>query len=436
MEPMSRDGGEPTTWKVVPLAGDPVPIAESPNPAQIAMGHTSMAVLSGGRVIVSVSQFGPGVKTEPGKKHRDLHTRQWSQTRILSSADQGRSWAVNEVLPFTRGCLFRDGGALYILGDADGLFIARSADGGSTWTKPAALKLPGLLATGHPETPENVLELDGRLYAVAMLQFPGASRYDLAPVLMSAPRGENLTQSRFWTFSDGAGRFSELVAPDDHGHFGVPFFHASRTNKGHDVGRGRWAHDMGWQRAHAVHLSDPNHYWNDPEGRTLHILTQANTQRANIGAMARFTRDDAGVARLQTVSAPSGIDNTLVPLPGGHLPFSVVHDKTAGLYWLACQQSRDSMTRAEALSKHRQGLPSEERNRLQLLFSRNLVDWCFAGFLSGTARDAEARQGPRLAIHGTDLYVLFCAGDEKSRSARKPNRVLFHCIPDFRDLAY
>jgi geranylgeranyl diphosphate synthase type II len=49
------------------------------------------------------------------------------------------------------------------------------------------------------------------------------------------------------------------------------------------------------------------------------------------------------------------------------------------------------MTRKELLSSERFNIPCDERDRLQLSFSKNMVDWCFAGLVAkGDSEKLEA----------------------------------------------
>ena len=69
-------------------------------------------------------------------------------------------------------------------------------------------------------------------------------------------------------------------------------------------------------------------------------------------------------------------------------------------------------------------------------FSRNLVDWCFAGLIDHGASQGEARHDCSLAIHGDDLHVLACSGTPESDSAWSTSRITLHTVEAFRELAY
>lgn len=106
------------------------------------------------------------------------------------------------------------------------------------------------------------------------------------------------------------------------------------------------------------------------------------------------------------------------------------------LYWLLSTQATDSMTRAERLPAGRFNLPNNERNRLQLHFSKNGIDWCFAGLVAKTSADKEARHYGSMAVSGEDLLIVSRSGDEKAVCAHNGNMISLHRVSRFRDLVY
>jgi hypothetical protein len=134
--------------------------------------------------------------------------------------------------------------------------------------------------------------------------------------------------------------------------------------------------------------------------------------------------------------APSGKKMIYVPLPGGHLKFYILYDEVSKLYWLVSNQSTDSMTRPDRLPKRRYMLPDNERDRLVLHFSKNCMDWIFAGLVDKTDKDRQPRSYPSMTIDGDDLVIVARSGDEESKNAHDGNIVTLHRIKDFRNLVY
>ena len=75
-------------------------------------------------------------------------------------------------------------------------------------------------------------------------------------------------------------------------------------------------------------------------------------------------------------------------------------------------------------------------DRLQLHFSRNCIDWCFAGLVTVGPGDKCSRSYASMAIDGDDLHVLSRSGDEHARNAHDVNFISFHTVRNFRDLVY
>ena len=84
----------------------------------------------------------------------------------------------------------------------------------------------------------------------------------------------------------------------------------------------------------------------------------------------------------------------------------------------------------------RYNLPNNERRRLQLHFSRNMIDWCFAGLLATGPVEKASRHYASMAINGNDLVVLSRSGDELATSPHDGNLITFHRVKYFRGLVY
>ena len=123
-------------------------------------------------------------------------------------------------------------------------------------------------------------------------------------------------------------------------------------------------------------------------------------------------------------------------MPGGQNKFFIKYDEKTKLYWLASVQSIDSMTRVEFLSDDRFNLPSDERNRLALHFSKNMVDWVFAGLVAKDDNERRTRHYASMDFDGEDLVIFSRSGDENTKDAHDNNLITQHTIKNFRDLVY
>ena len=118
------------------------------------------------------------------------------------------------------------------------------------------------------------------------------------------------------------------------------------------------------------------------------------------------------------------------------MKFHVLQDEQTKLFWLLSTQATDSMIRPARMPDDRYNLPNDERRRLQLHFSKNMVDWCFAGLVAVGPVEVASRHYASMAIDGDDLFVLSRSGDERAKNAHDGNLITFHTIENFRQLVY
>ena len=118
------------------------------------------------------------------------------------------------------------------------------------------------------------------------------------------------------------------------------------------------------------------------------------------------------------------------------MKFHICWDEKTQLYWLLSTQATDSMRRKELLSKERFNIPCDERQRLQLSFSKNMVDWCFAGLVAKGDSEKQSRHYASMEIDGDDLLIASRSGDMDTSSAHDTNLSTVHRIKNFRDLVY
>lgn len=199
---------------------------------------------------------------------------------------------------------------------------------------------------------------------------------------------------------------------------------------------GRNCAPIGWLETNVVQFLDPDHYWHDPAGHTFHLWMRAHTGGTGYAALAKVVEQSDGSMTTMLEQAPSGKQMLYVPCPGGQMKFHVLYDDQSRLYWLLSSQATDSMTRADRLPKDRFNLPNNERHRLQLHFSTNMIDWCFAGLVTMGPSPRQARHYASMIIDGNALHILSRSGDDRAANAHDGNMITFHTIQDFRRLAY
>lgn len=421
---------------IQPLANAYVTVFASPDPARVYTYSPGLARLDSGRLIATFDLGGPGLATWAGVKGRRYG--QPVQGQLWSSDDGGQTWVHRVDFPFMQARPFTAGGALYVLGQAGDLQVIRSADQGSTWSAPA------LLTTGQDWTqaPANVHLANGCIYLV-MNQRPYPHR-GIWPVCVEAPvllRGrvdDDLTRRENWTFASLLA-FRDVASPASFELLGVPFYPAE-PDRAVPLGNGRNMDPIGWLETHVVQFPDPDHLWHDPTNRTFYLWSRAHTGSTGLAAIAKVTEqgERAGTGAMLTslVTAPSGKPMLYVPCPGGQMKFHVLYDSASRLYWLLSTQATDSMVRPDRLPAGRYGLPNNERRRLQLSFSRNMIDWCFAGLVAVGPVEKASRHYATMVVDGADLVILSRSGDEGAHNAHDGNLITCHRVRGFRALVY
>jgi hypothetical protein len=425
-------------FRIRPLAQNFVTLFESPDPANIYGYSPGLAQTATGRIIATIDLGGPLAHTLPGPKFGRGDFGWCFQGQIFTSDDHGQTWTHRGRYPFMHARPFVAGNSVYILGQAGDLMIIRSDDHGETWSLP----VPMTSGQFWHQAPSNVHYANGKVYLVMerriTTEIAGWYVGEMAPVLMRARETDDLCQMANWTLA------SEISLPElipnvksdpTLEFFGVPFFPCPYPY-GTDPAPGRNCAPMGWLETNVVQFTDPDHYWFDPTGRTFHLWMRAHTGGTGYAMVLKVIENADGTMTTLPELAPSGKKILFVPCPGGQLKFHVLFDSVTRLFWLVSNQATDSLTRADRLPDTRYNLPNNERHRLALHFSKNMVDWCFAGMVTLSPSPKAARNYPTMLIDGHDLHILSRSGDERASNAHNGNLITFHTVPDFRELVY
>ncbi len=431
----SADKKEAAMWKVHPLAQEFVKVYESPDPKRVYCYSPGLARCPDGRLVATMDLGGAGVKDLPGIKAK--RGKALWRGKVFTSDDHGETWTHRTDFPFLHARPFVAGKSLYVLGHRGNLMVIRSDDWGETWSEPATLTEK---QSWH-QAPCNVHYANGCVYLVMERRVSNQIRTwpvgELAPVLMRGKTDADLTRRESWTFASEL-VFRSAMNPKTVGkldYFGVPFFRVDPL-KGRSIALRRGCAPMGWLETNVVQIADPDHYWYDPKGKTFHLLMRAHTGGTGYAALAKVVEGDDGSMTTMLETVPSGRKALWVPMPGGQMKFHILYDEKTRLYWLLSSQATDSMTRAEKLPANRYNLPNNERHRLQLHFSKNCIDWCFACLVAVGGSARQGRHYASMVIDGDDLHVLSRSGDERAKSAHDGNFISFHTVRGFRKLAY
>ena len=428
-----------------PLANDYIVAYRSDHPERDFLYSPGILVLQSGRYIMSLD-----VSDKYGK--------------LFISDDKGQTWQETGGALFHHASLFLDGSRVWLLGShtvSGDLLTMYSDDNGENWSE------IGMLTEGktwyHCVT--DVWYKDGFVYIPMDQCYLNEgetlrSRWTpniLAPVLLRGKLGTDLRKRENWLFSESV-RFRDVAKESDLRDIGVPFFASQEDaaeGEDYEPASARYRQDfdhvhnkeakpfryhaVGWLEANVVQITDPEHYWYDPTGKTLHLFMRANSHITGYGCVMKAVEtveDGKEVIKVECVTTPSGKRMLFLPIPGGQNKFFIKYDEKTKLYWLLSVQATDSMRRLECLSPDRYNIPSDERDRLALHFSTNMVDWCFAGLVAKSGHSRQARHYASMDFDGEDLVILSRSGDENAASAHNGNMITLHRVKNFRDLVY
>ncbi|PCJ52120.1 MAG: hypothetical protein COA79_24595 [Planctomycetota bacterium] len=429
--------------KIKPLADDYVTLYESENPQEVYGYSPGICILPSGRLVTTIDIGGPGLVDKdwgPDIKRSKINFN----GKVYTSDNQGAKWKHRGDFPFMHARPFASGNSVYILGHDDDLAIMKSDDHGETWSKISYLTKNEL----WHQAPCNIHYANGCIYLVMERRVTQDIRGwyvgELTPVLMRAKIGGNLLKRESWTFSDELS-FRDIIpnteTNPDIDWVGIPFFDSPYPNGSNADGiESRNAAPIGWLESNVIQFVDPEHRWTDPSGKTFHLWARANTGGTGYACIAKVVEqgNEAGTGEMKIMleKVPSGKTILYTPCPGGQMKFHVLYDEETKLYWLLSTQAIDSMIRVDKMPANRYNLPNNERRRLQLHFSKNMIDWCFAGLVTTGPADHASRNYASMIINGEDLQILSRSGDENSKSAHDGNLVTFHTISNFRELVY
>ena len=432
------------------LANDYKVVYEAPKGKKIFPYTPGIAVLKNGRYVFTNDLGGPDSgklpvrdMLQPSPAANSIYVGQ-----IYTSDDKGETWQLRAVRNFTHARPFEAGHTVYVLGHSKDLVIYRSDDGGETWDNGSYLT-DG--ETWH-QSACNVWIEDGYVNLVMERRFYKedednllAAGYDwsvafLAPVVMRAKVDADLTKRENWTFSNEV-RFTDVVDEETLDLFGMPFYHTNfkkLCDRKPDDPYFR-THRLGWLESNIIRIKDPKHYWYDPKGKTFHIFMRGHTAGTGYCMLMKAVITEENGKETITVMPevnPSGRKVIFLPMPGGQMRFHIVWDEQTKLYWLLSTQAIDSMTRLELLSDERYNIPCDERQRMQLSFSKNMVDWCFAGLVAMGDSEKQSRHYASMDIDGDDLVIVSRSGNQEASTAHDSNFSSFHRVKNFRSLVY
>lgn len=366
-------------------------------------GSPSIVRLPNGDLLGSHDYFGPGC---PGNHEGVGHL-----SSIYRSGDDGETWEnVTHVCGTIWANLFAHRDHVYLLGvshEFGSIVIRRSEDGGYTWTHPEDSK-SGLLYEGGPErelpnyhgSAMPVLTHQGRMYATfenvrspsAVLPGPGGGRGNthLRAFVISIAEDDDLLDASNWTMSN------QLDVGPDSVPEGWPKLY-----------------DLNWREGSLVVA---------PNGEIWSMMCVKGRPQVEKAAIVKV---DPGGKRVSFDPETGFID-----FPGGMTKFIIRKDEPTGTYWTLTNPNTNPAF-------------INQRNVLALYDSTDLLNWRHRATLleddSDLSPEESAEQtGFQYAawqFDGDDIFYLLRTAYDGAHNFHDANRITFHRIKDFRNLA-
>lgn len=390
------------------LIADEAIVFESPYPEDVFCYTPSLCRGFGGRILAGFDLGGPGTVRLEGPRSDSGDYESGNQFRILLSDDGGANWRESSTwLPMLHAMLFRAGDALYALGQSGRLVISRSTDNGESWSELSVLDADHM----WHQSAGRIDFRHGNVYAVYEQRISNAPWPGVSPVLMAAREGADLCDRANWRFSEPF-RVEERFAKQ-----GIRHFFAGGT--------------VGVLETSVIRIYDPEHLYYDPEDRTVLLLMRAETGLGNVGAVLKGIELQDGTLRIEPLKSPAGEPLLLLPFPGGQMKFHLDYDPVSQLYWMISSPKLDGFQRP--------GLPwyetCGERRRLELLCSRNGLEFRSVGVVAEGKGKLDSRHYASLLFDGDDLLVFARSGDARAKNLHDGNLLTLHRVKNFRNYA-
>ena len=269
------------------------------------------------------------------------------------------------------------------------------------------------------------------------LSIEGWNTSGLSPFILKCPLNKDLLCKDNWIISNIDFVFNQNILKQKTDYFGYPFYNESEK-KPVNITNSIVFSPSGWLEGNIAKIYDKDHIWYNKD--SFHVLMRSSIGLTDYACLIKFTeKNDNFVPNFEKTAF--GKNMVFLNIPGGHLKFHINYDQKTKLYWMVSSQSTDSTVKPDVLESiqirtKRYNLPDNERNRLQLSFSKNLVDWCFAGIIYVGKNDLYSRNYPCFIFVDNDIYLVTKGGNSKALNSQYGNIIELFIIKNFRELIY
>jgi len=361
-------------------------VARSPKSDKTFLGSPAMVILPSGRYVASY----------------DLFDNDPRGCVVVTSDDRGITWTKRATIDLMWASSFVQDGSVYLLGSHlpdRAIAIARSTDGGDTWSDVVAL-FDGQYTGGCV----SILKHQGRVYRAFERQAPPRDEWtnDWRSVAVAGDLAHDLLDPQSWRISN------EVSYPGTPDTLTQGLFVSDRRIK---------KPREGWLEGNVV----------ERNGRLLILLrTRMQAQAtANLTSVCELT-DDGKTLKNRFLQ--------FYPMPGGQNKFHVIQDPRTGIYWTSTNQVTDSFQDIEPLLQMGfKGTGGNERRIQVLMYSKDALHWFQAGLVAYSPNLMEAFSYAWLVIEENDLLVL-CRTSQGGRNNHDTNLITLHRIKNFRSM--
>jgi len=370
------------------LAADYQVLARSPDPMNVFAGSPALAGLPSGRLVATYEWFrhGPGKEKVP------------DQCEVLTSDDDGATWVRRAATDLMWASPFALGDTLYLIGNRRGsrdIGIARSDDGGQTWTPESVL-----FAGRYTNAPTSITFSHGRVYRAFETCTPGNSTWK--SLLVAGDCDRNLLDPGAWRMSN---------------HVPYPGTPEAFTQGMYPPNPPRWIPEDGWLEGNVVEV----------RGRLRIVLRVRMQGEATAGVCGICDVADDGRTLTNRFAQ-------FHPMPGGQCKFHIVRDEADGLFWTTTTPATDAFQPPDPLwDRGFRGSPGNERRVLVLMYSRDALNWFMAGVVAISADPLESFSYASQLIRGDDMLIL-SRTSAGGKDQHDTNLITLHRVEGFREL--